>query len=109
MMGFIIVLLGACHACLSPGLNKIGTHEGRSGISVLFANNIIIVSVNINIISVILRISPMCKLKFKVWVGKCVREVGGPYWHTKQPLCDILTDWGSISDKGVLVAREHLR
>ena len=53
MMGFIIVLLGGCHACLSPGLNKIGTHKGRSGISVLFANKIIIVSLNINIISLL--------------------------------------------------------
>ena len=62
MMGFIIVLLGGCHACLSLGLNKIGTHEGRFGISVLFANNIIILSFNININSLNLRISPMCKL-----------------------------------------------
>ena len=63
MMGFIILMLGGCHACLSLGLNKIGTHEGRSGISVLFANNIII------IISVIFRISIMCKFRFKVWVA----------------------------------------
>ena len=89
MMGFIIHPLGACHACLSLGLNKIGTHEGRFGISVLFANDIIIISFNINIISVIFRISPMCKLKFKVWVGKCVRDVGGPYWRIPSSLCVI--------------------
>ena len=61
MMGFIILPLCGCHACLSLGLNKIGTHEGRSGISVLFANNIIV------IISVIIRISIMCKFKSNVW------------------------------------------
>ena len=59
MMGFIILPLCGCHACLSLGLNKIGTHEGRSGISVLFANNII----------VIFRISIMCKFRFNVWVA----------------------------------------
>ena len=61
MMGFIILPLCGCHACLSLGLNKIGTHEGRSGISVLFANNIIV------IISVIFRI--MCKFRFNAWVA----------------------------------------
>ena len=79
MMGFIILPLRGCHACLSLGLNKIGTHyEGRSsGISVLFANTIIV--------SVIFRIR--VKLRFKVWVAMWDRShVGGQYWHTKQPL-----------------------
>ena len=59
MMGFIILPLRGCHACLSLGLNKIGTHyEGRcSGISVLFANTIIV--------TVIFRI----RVKLKVWVA----------------------------------------
>ena len=63
MMGFIILPLCGCHACLSLGLNKIGTHEGRSGISVLFANNIIV------IISVIFRISIMCWFRSNVRVA----------------------------------------
>ena len=96
MMGFIILPLRGCHACLSLGLNKIGTHyEGRcSGISVLFANTIIV--------TVIFRIR--VKLRSKVWVANgqaCGRDdmwvasIGIPSSHWFMG-GDILTDWGGL-------------
>ena len=90
MMGFIILPLCGCHACLSLGLNKIGTHyEGRcSGISVLFANTIIV--------SVIFRSQTQslgghaCG-RDDMWVA----SIGIPSSHWLM-VGDILTDWGGL-------------